>query len=137
MSRGRPTEEKEVLLKYTQVMYEVPSKPEIGGMSKWYYDKNKVPNGPYKTEYSTPKGYKHPKIKPEKGKAYSQQPVVLVYKTSNRSNAQTKIKVFNNENIDYILSTEKLIGIPLKAEIIEMGVGKSMINRYKQKYKLN
>ena len=64
-------------------------------------------------------------------------PLVIVWKTSNRSNAQTKIKVFNNENIDYILSTEKLIGIPLKAEIIEIGVGRSMIDRYKQKYKLN
>ena len=40
-----------------------------------------------------------------KGKAYGKQPVVLVFKTSNRSNAKTKIKIFRNENIDYIISS--------------------------------
>jgi hypothetical protein len=47
---------------------------------------------------------------------YGKNPVVvMVFKTSNRSNAKTKIKVFN-KNIDYILSAKKLPGIPEKAE---------------------
>ena len=46
------------------------------------------------------------------------------------------IKIFRNENIDYILSADKLVGVPSKAEIIDMGVGISFIERYKQKYSL-
>ena len=61
---------------------------------------------------------------------------MLVYKTSNRSNAKTKIKTFKNENIDYILSANKLVGVPSKAEIIDIGVGISFVERYKQKYNL-
>ena len=136
MSRGRPIQPTEVLTKYTQTCYEVPSKPELGWTSVWYYDKTKFANGPLKVEQIPPKGYKHPKVKPEKGKAYGKQPVVLVYKTSNRSNAKTKIKVFANENIDYILSEDKLVGIPSTAEIIDIGVGISSVKRYKQKYNL-
>jgi hypothetical protein len=49
-------------------------------------------NGPYKTEITYPKGQVFPKIKPEKGKAYAKQPVVIVFKTSNRSNAKLKSK---------------------------------------------
>ena len=55
-------------------------------------------------------------------------PVVMVFKTSNRSNAKTKIKVFN-QSIDYIISTKKLPGVPEKAEIVELGVGKSFISK--------
>ena len=40
------------------------------------------------------------------------------------------------ENIDYILSAKKLPGVPEKAEIIDLAVGKSFINKYKQKYNL-
>ena len=63
-------------------------------------------------------------------------PTVLVFKTSNRSNAKTKIKGIKNENIDYILTADKLGGVPSKAEIIDIGVGKSFVERYKQKYNL-
>ena len=60
----------------------------------------------------------------------------MVFNTSNRSNAKTKIKVWNNENIDYIISTPKLVGVPSNAVILELGVGKRTIERYKQKYNL-
>ena len=137
MSRGRPKEQEAIpWQKYTQEMLEVPSKPELGGKSVWHYNRSKFANGPYKTEHSPIKGERQPKIKPEKGKSYGKQPVVLVFKTSNRSNAKTKIKIFRNENIDYILSADKLVGVPSKAEIIDMGVGISFIKRYKQKYSL-
>ena len=63
-------------------------------------------------------------------------PVVMVFKTSNRSNAKTKMKVWNNENIDFILSAPKLPGVPSKAEILDIGVGKTFIKHYAEKYDL-
>ena len=137
MSRGRPTETEAIpWQEYTQEMLEVPSKPELGSRSVWYYDRSKSANGPYKTEYFPAKGERQPKVKVEKGKAYGKLPVVMVFKTSNRSNAKTKIKVWNNENIDYILTTSKLPGVPEKSVMLELGVGKSSIERYKVKYNL-
>lgn len=69
--------------------------------------------------------------------SYLNSPVVIVFKTSNRSNAQTKMKIFNNRNIDEILDPKvKLPGIPEIAEWLELGVGKSFIEKYKQKYSL-
>jgi hypothetical protein len=67
---------------------------------------------------------------------YGKEPVVMVFKTSNRSNAKTKIKVFN-KNIDYVNGAKKLPGVPEKAEILELAVGRSYINKYKQKYNLS
>ena len=40
------------------------------------------------------------------------------------------------ENIDYVLSAKKIPGIPTIAEWLDVGVGKSFISRYKQKYNL-
>ena len=137
MSRGRPKEQEAIpWQEYTQEFNEVPSKPELGHRSVWYYDRSKFANGPWKAEHWEEKGFRQPKFKPEKGKAYGKQPVVMVFNTSNRSNAKTKIKVWNNENIDYIISTPKLIGVPSNAVILELGVGKRTIERYKQKYDL-
>ena len=62
-------------------------------------------------------------------------PTVLVFKTSNRSNARTKIKVIN-KNVDYVISAKKLPGIPEKAEWLEIGIGRSFIEQYKKKYNL-
>jgi hypothetical protein len=61
----------------------------------------------------------------------------MVFKTSERSNAQTKIKVFANENIDYIITAPKLVGVPDKAIILELGVGESLIQAYSEKYNIN
>ena len=62
-------------------------------------------------------------------------PTVIVFKTSNRSNAKTKMKVIN-KNIDYVLSAKKLPGIPHIAEWLEVGVGAIICRKYKQKYNL-
>ncbi len=132
MSRGRPSEQVERLDKWT-----IDSTDYMGNRSIIKFDRLKSPNGPYLFENIPPKGTRTPKIKAEKGKAYGKHPVVLVFKTSNRSNAKTKIKVFKNQNIDYILSSDKLVGVPLKAEILDIGVGKSFIKKYKQKYSLS
>ena len=131
-NRGRPSEQVERLDKWV-----LDDTDYMGARSIIKFDRSKSSNGPYSFENIPPKGFRQPKFKPEKGKAYGKQPVVLVFKTSNRSNAKTKIKVFKNENIDYIISADKLVGVPTTAEIIDIGVGISFIERYKQKYSLN
>jgi hypothetical protein len=135
MNRGRPSEQVEVKDKYVETYYETRSKPEIGWVSKWHYDKSKNEYGPFKTEHFLPKGYKHPKFKVDK-RTYGKHPVVMVFKTSNRSNAKTKMKIFN-QNIDYVITSKKLPGVPETAEILELAVGNSFIERYQQKYNLN
>ena len=134
MSRGRPSENVVRKTKYTLEFFEYPSKPELGGKSIWHFDDKKSKNGAYKVEQFYPK--EKEKIKIEKGKAYGKMPVIMVFKTSNRSNAKTKIKVWNNENVDYILTAKKLPGVPEKADILEIGVGKSLIKYYQEKYDL-
>ena len=137
MSRGRPAEAPAIVKeKYTLEYYDVPTKPELGWKSVWHFDRSKTTFGAWKVEHTPPKGWKAPKIKAEKGKAYNKQPVVMVFKTSNRSNAKVKMKVWKNENIDYILTAPKLPGIPDKAEILELGVGASFIEKYRLKYNL-
>lgn len=72
-----------------------------------------------------------------RSKAYGDAPVVVVFKTSNRSNAKTKMKVFRNRNVDEVIDVNsKLPGIPDIAEFIEVGVGEAFIAKYKSKYKL-
>ena len=57
-------------------------------------------------------------------------PVVVTFKTSNRSNAKTKTKVIRNRNIDEVLDKKtKIPGIPENAVILEIGVGKNFINK--------
>jgi hypothetical protein len=135
--RGRPAEGiAEPKEKWELTCYEVPSKPELGTQTTFYFDKNKSSNGAYKVEITYPKDHKHEKVKADKGKAYNNQPVVMVFKTSNRSNAKTKIKVWNNENVDYILSAPTLPGVPETSIIVELGVGESFIDSFKSKYSL-
>jgi hypothetical protein len=135
--KGRPKETPPVQLdKWTREFCEVPTKPELGWRMNWYYDKSKNSNGPYKTEISYPKGYKHEKFKADKGKAYNGQSIVMVFKTSDRSNAKTKIKVWSHENIDYIISAPSLPGIPNTAIILETAIGEGFIEFFKSKYSL-
>ena len=69
-------------------------------------------------------------------------PTVLVFKTSNRSNAKTKMKVYKTKNIDEVidgLEAGSLPGVPSKItdnEILELSVGSSFIEKYKEKYVL-
>ena len=69
-------------------------------------------------------------------KEYPSGPIGVVFKTSNRANAKTKLKIFKgNWNVDRVLS-EKLPGVPEKAEILAVGVGEKIIEGYRVKYKL-
>ena len=135
MSRGRPTESEAVIrTQYVQTCYQYPSKPELGWKSVWHFDRNKSSNGAYKVEHIAPKDFKEEKFKPQKGKPYSGQPVVMVFNTSKNSNAKTKMKIWKNENIDYIITQDKLVGVSDKAVILELGVGESLVNTWKLKY---
>ena len=58
-------------------------------------------------------------------------PVVVTFKTSNRSNAKTKINVINNKNVDEVLDVNtKIPGIPENAVILEIGLGESFIEKF-------
>ena len=50
---------------------------------------------------------------------YNKSNVTIVFKTSNRSNAKTKMKTFRNKNIDDILE-RKLPGIPDNAVYLDI-----------------
>ena len=135
--RGRPTEKPAVVReKHTQTFYDVPSKPELGGKSIWYFDMDKSKNGPYKTEHFPAKGEKPTKVKVVKNQSYGGMPVVMVFKSSNRSNAKTKMKIWNNTNIDYIVSADTLPGVPDNAVILELGVGETFIAKWQSEYNL-
>lgn len=135
--RGRPAESPSVVLeKFERTFHEFANEKyqKDGRKTTFYYDMNKTAYGPYKTEITYPKGYKHDKVKAEKGKAYNNQPVVMVFKSSERSNAKFKMKVWNNENIDYIITAPTLPGVPDSAIILELAVGEGFINLFNQKY---
>ena len=136
-NRGRPAEAEAVVrTQYVQTCYEYPSKPELGYKSVHYFDLDKFSKGAYRVDHFPASDEKPPIVKPQKGKAYNKQPVVMVFKTSKNSNAKTKMKIWKNENIDYIITQDKLVGVPSKAEILELGVGENFIKNWKSKYKL-
>ena len=57
-------------------------------------------------------------------------PVVVTFKTSNRSNARVKQKVIRNKNVDEVLDVNtKIPGIPQNAIILEVGLGESFIKK--------
>ena len=130
MSRGRPSEQVERLDKWT-----IDSTDYYGSRSIIKFDRSKSANGTYSWENTPPKGYRQSKPKIDQRLYHPNCPTVVVFKTSNRSNAKTKMKVIN-KNIDYVLTAKKIPGIPDIAEWLEVGVGKSFIERYKQKYNL-
>ena len=128
-NRGRPSEQVERLDKWV-----IDSTDYDGSRSIIKFDRSKSENGPYSWEHIPPKGTRQLKPKIDQ-RMYGKNPVVVVFKTSNRSNAKTKMKVIN-KNIDYVLSAKKIPGIPDIAEWVDVGVGKSFIDKYKQKYNL-
>jgi hypothetical protein len=57
-----------------------------------------------------------------------------VYKASNRANSKVKIKTYKNRSVDDIMT--KMVGVPLNAVILEMGMGENFEAEWKKKYKL-
>jgi hypothetical protein len=68
--------------------------------------------------------------------SYHKSTVTVVFKSSNRSNAKTKMKTFRNKSIDDILDATRIIGVPDAAVILELGIGKQLEEQYRKKYKL-
>ena len=67
--------------------------------------------------------------------SYPKVPIVIAFATSNRSNAQTKVKVVRNRTIDDLIDCNYIIpGIQAKAVIKDVGIGNIFIERYKKKY---
>ena len=100
----------------------------------WYFDRLKSPNGCYKVINKFEPG-RSAKPKIDQRMYHKNIPTVVVFKTSNRSNAKIKMKIIN-KNSDYVLGAKKLPGIPDIAEWLEVGVGRSCVDKYKQKYNL-
>ena len=68
---------------------------------------------------------------------YAKIPIVIVFATSNRSNARHKMKIVRNRNIDELIDCNfNIPGIPEKAIIKEVGMGKYFEQKYKKKYAL-
>lgn len=66
---------------------------------------------------------------------YPKLPIVIVFATSKNSNAKIKIKSVSNRNIDELIDLNyRIPGIPAKAIIKEVGIGKIFKERYKKKY---
>ena len=68
--------------------------------------------------------------------SYHKDLITIIFKTSDRSNAKTKIKTFRNKSIDDILSAKRIIGIPETSIILELGIGKELEYQYRKRYKL-
>lgn len=132
---ARLKENDTILDKWVLTTYEIPTKPELGSKSVWHFDRSKNPNGCWKVDHTPAKNEQLPKIKVSKNQSYG-SPVAIVFKTSKNANAKTKIKVWNNTNIDYIITQDTLPGIPSKAVILELGVGERLIETWKSKYSL-
>jgi hypothetical protein len=67
---------------------------------------------------------------------YYKTDITVVFKTSNRANSKVKIKTYKNKSIDDVLSSNKMIGVPLNSVILEMGMGKCFEAEWKKKYKI-
>ena len=130
-NRGRKKESTEVTKVYTQEM-----KNSEGGKMIYKFDLNKFPNGAYSVEYFPPKQYTPKPVFDLNQRTYSKAPTVMVFKSSDRSNAKVKMKIFN-KNVDFVNMAKKLPGVPNNAIILELGVGESFITVWKKQYNLN
>jgi len=131
---GRPREKHDIPLKKWKLTTIDHTDLEM----EWVYDEEKYSKGSYGSRV-VKWGYgnvPHSPPKVTKGQKYNDLPIVMIFKTSNRSNAKTKMKIWKNTNIDYICRAKKLPGVPDKAIILELGLGESFIQRYKDKYNL-
>ena len=130
-NRGRKKESTEVTKVYTQEM-----KNSEGGKMIYKFDLNKFPNGAYSVEYIPPKQYTPKPVFDLNQRTYSKAPTVMVFKSSDRSNAKVKMKIFN-KNVDFVNMAKKLPGVPNNAVVLELGVGESFIAMWKKQYNLN
>ena len=130
-NRGRKKESTEVTKVYTQEM-----KNSEGGKMIYKFDLNKFPNGAYSVEHIPAKHQTPKPVFDLNQRTYSKAPTVMVFKSSERSNAKVKMKIFN-KNVDFVNMAKKLPGVPNNTVILELGVGESFIAMWKKQYNLN
>jgi hypothetical protein len=121
-SRGRPAENDTPLVKF---------KVETEGAT-YHFDRTIHKGGTTKVVNHDKSPLKDTEI--IANQTYTPGPVTLVFKTSNRKNAKTKIKVFKSKNIDWVNSTKKIAGVPANAVFLELGVGEKFLKKCKEKY---
>lgn len=127
-SRGRPSENVEV-----KVKFELDTVDVRGERTVYKFDRTKHPTGTVATRIYALGQPNKPELNLKQ--KYIPTPVVVVFKSSNRKNAKTKMKIFKTRHLDDIL-TNPIPGISEKAEILEIGVGAKCITRYKKEYNL-
>lgn len=67
----------------------------------------------------------------------SKLPIVVVYKKSKRKNAKKYLEVFEDTIVDELINERKKKPLlPEKYELVEIGLGESFVDRYKEKYKI-
>ena len=67
--------------------------------------------------------------------SYPKLPISIVFKNSDRANAKYKLKTISNKTIDDLIDVNFIIsGIPAKAVIKEVGIGKQFHNKYRKKF---
>ena len=67
--------------------------------------------------------------------SYPKVPISIAFATSNRKTAKVKVKTIRNRTIDDLIECNYIIpGIPAKAVIKEIGIGKIFKERYEKKY---
>ena len=129
--RGRPVEKP---IEESPTKFSRKYERENGTDITWNYDLNKSTKGPMSVEITYPKGYVFPqKPKIDSSKYVGKEPVVMVYKKTEKS--KPKIKSWKNKNIDQIL-IHKNIGLPESVIIIELGVGNKFIEEWMEKHKI-
>lgn len=65
---------------------------------------------------------------------YPKAPVGILFKTSSRSNAKTKLKVFKTKNVDDLIDMDLIIpGIPERAVILRVVIGEKLVEELKTK----
>lgn len=127
--RGRPKENDEVLIKF-----KLKTKDHTGEEVEYKWDRDINPRGPISIEVTSVGEAHKPEILPKQ--IYdSTLPVVMVYKKSDRKNSKPIMKIWKTKNIDDVLTNEQA-GIGKNAVVLELGVGNSLIEKYKSQYKL-
>lgn len=127
-SRGRPSENVEVKVKFTLDTTDVRGERIV-----YSFDRTRHASATVSTKIYALGPPNKPELK--LNQKYIPTPVVVVFKSSNRKNAKTKMKIFKTRHLDDIL-TNPIPGISDKAEILEIGVGAKCITRYKKEYNL-
>ena len=72
---------------------------------------------------------------------YLKTDLVIVFKNTKRANAKIRMKVFKSKHIDHLIESlinprKKMVGIPKTAILLQIGVGSSFKELWKNKYNL-